>query len=114
MADHNEPSPDQRIQRALEADVPRIYFNGFVNGFGAGDIVCVLERNGQPTGVINMSYTLAKTLSVSLAQLIATLEEASNQPILTTNEVGKYLASALEVSPRAKPKQTKSRKKKNG
>ena len=108
MADH-----DERIQRALEADVPSIYFNGFINGFGAGDIVCVLERNGQPAGIINMSYTLAKTLSESLAQLIGTIEEASNQPILTTHEVGKYLSSALDVSPKSKPKKTKSRKRKN-
>ena len=113
MADHTEPSPDQRIQLALEADVPHIYFNGFVNGFAPGDIVCVLEKNGRPTGIMNMSYTLAKTLSVSLAQLIATLEETSGQPILTTHEVGKYLASASDKSPKAKPKKTKSRKKKN-
>ena len=106
MADNNELTYE-RVKRAHKADVPRIYFNGFINGLGTGDVVCVLERNGQPTGIINMSYTLAKTLSVSLAQLIATLEENSGQPILTTHEVAKYLASASDKSPKDKPKKTK-------
>ena len=112
MANHDDPMSDQRMQRALESDVPRIYFNGFVNGFGAGDIVCVLERNGQPAGIMNMSYTLAKTLSASLAQLIGTLEQASDQPILTTHEVGKLLSGTPEEQ-KAKPKKTRSRKKKS-
>lgn len=103
---------DERIKRALEADVPRIYFNGFVNAFSAGDIMCVLERNGQPVGIMNISYTVAKTLSASLATLIARLEETSRQPIMTTHEVGKLMKAASETQ-RKKPEQIKERKKKN-
>ena len=112
MADQVKAEHDERIKRALEADVPSIYFNGFANALSAGDIICVLERNGQPVGIINISYTVAKTLSASLATLIARLEETSKQPIMTTHEVGKSMEAASET-PRKKPKQIKERKKKN-
>lgn len=99
--DASDPHVD-RIRRALESDVPKIYFNGFVNGFGTGDVTCVLERNGLPVGILNMSYTVAKTLSTSLAQLISGLESASEQTIMTTHEIehfvtGKPLKSRVEV-----------------
>lgn len=112
MTDQKEKARTKRINQALESDVPRIYFNGFVNGFSAGDIMCVLERNGQPVGIMNMSYTVAKTLSASLASLVGALEETSKQPIMTTHEVGKFLEGASEAL-KEKPKQTRARKKKN-
>jgi hypothetical protein len=112
MTDQKEGTPTERIHLALGSDVPRIYFNGFVNGFSAGDIMCVLERNGQPVGIMNMSYTVAKTLSASLATLVGRLEETSKQPIMTTHEVGKFLEVPWEA-PKEKPKQTSARKKKS-
>lgn len=119
MADEKEGLHDKRFNQALQSDVPRIYFNGFVSGFSAGDIICVLERNSQPVGIVNMSYTVAKTLSASLATLVGLLEEASKQPIMTTHEVGKFLSETQESSKekpkhaRARPKQARARKKKN-
>ena len=113
MANQKDMVPGDRIDRALGSDVPRIYFNGFVNGFSSGDIMCVLERNGQPVGIMNMSYTVAKTLSASLAQLVGTLEETSNQPIMTTHEVAKLLENLPKETPKQKPKKAKSRKKQN-
>lgn len=112
MADKNEEQSSERINQALEADVPQIYFNGFVNAFSAGDIMCVLERNGRAVGIMNMSYSVAKTLSASLATLVGKLEEASKQSIMTTHEVGNFLEKALEVS-KEKPKLTRVRKKKS-
>lgn len=113
MANLKEKVPGDRIDRALESDVPRIYFNGFVNGFSSGDILCVLERNGQPVGIMNMSYTVAKTLSASLAQLVGSLEETSNQPIMTTHEVARLLENLSNETPEEKPIKAKLRKKKN-
>lgn len=113
MANNKEGVISDRFDRALESDVPRIYFNGFVNGFSSGDIVCLMERNGQPVGIMNMSYTVAKTLSASLAQLVGSLEEASNQPIMTTHEVAKLLENIPKETPEEKPKKARSRKKKS-
>lgn len=112
MASKKEAGAVDRIDQALESDVPCIYFNGFVNGFSPGDIVCLMERNGQPVGIMNMSYTVAKTLSASLAQLVGTLEEASKQPIMTTHEVAKLLENLPKETPEEKPKKARSRKKK--
>lgn len=89
-------SGEQRLQNAMEAAVPEIYFNGFVNSLGTGDIVSVLERNGKPVATLNMSYTTAKTLATSLGAVIAKLEEATGREMLTTHDVGRLMASEEE------------------
>ena len=51
----------------------------------------VLERNGHPVAVLNVSYTVAKTLSMLLGNAIANLEELSGHPIMTTTEVEQFI-----------------------
>ena len=80
-----------RLERAQAESVPKIYFNGFINSLGLGDITAVLERNGQPVAVLNMSYTVAKSLSASLGTVVARLEELSNREMLTTSEIEEKL-----------------------
>ncbi len=109
MADIEGGTTRERIDRALESDIPRIYFNGFVSAFSAGDIMCVLERNGQQVGIMNMSYTVAKTLSAALSQLVGVLEDTSKQSIMTTQEVGKLLEDSSGI-PKKTVKQPKKRK----
>ena len=87
MTERKKGTADDRIARAMESDVPRVYFNGFVNGMSTGDIVTILEKNDMPVAILNMSFTVAKTLSVSLGQIIARLEEVSERPIMTTHEI---------------------------
>ena len=99
----------KRIKKATESDVPSLYFNGFVNAFSAGDIMCVIERNGAPVGILNMSYTVAKTLSASLGTLITTLEDASDRPIMTTHEIGVFLADKPDTPPKKKQSRRKSK-----
>lgn len=113
MADGKDIEVGDRVSRALESDVPRIYFNGFVNAFSAGDILCVLESNGHPVGIMNMSYTVAKTLSAGLGQLITKLEEASGRQIMTTHEVGAFLEETSETT-KKKTGRGRSGRKKNG
>ena len=99
----------ERVGHALESDIPRIYFNGFVGAFSAGDIMFVLERNGQQVGIMNMSYTVAKTLSSALSQLVDQLEQTSGQPIMTTQEVGKLLEKS-SGDPKKKSKRPRTKK----
>lgn len=83
------PPPEERLARAIAANAPQIYFNGFASGLGNGDVNCVLERNGQPVAVLNMSFTLAKTLAVSLGSIISQVEERAGRDIMTTHDIDK-------------------------
>ena len=82
---------EQRINRALDGAIPKLYANGFVTTMGTGDVMVILEHNGRPTGVLNLSYTVAKTLSISLGQTIAKLEEATSHQIMTTQLIEQKL-----------------------
>ncbi len=89
--------PSERMKAALEApDVPHIYFNGFVNALGTGDIIVVLEQNNKPVAKLNMSYTVAKTFAAKLGATVAQLEEATNRRMLTTDEIEKAMTSPPE------------------
>lgn len=76
-----------RIKAALEAGVPQIYFNGFAAALSTGDITAVVERNGQPTAILNMSFTVAKSFSVALGGVIAALETLASRDMLTTTDL---------------------------
>ena len=98
-----QADPAERILAALTSPtVPQIYANGFTNNLSNGDILTVFERNGSPTAAINMSFTLAKTLSVALGQMIAQIEQATGREMLTTFD--------LEAAMEKKTAQTKESK----
>jgi hypothetical protein len=79
-----------RLRAAQEVDsVPVVYFNGFASLMSAGDVTVVLERNNRPAGVLNMSFTVAKSLSVSLGGLVSALEAAAERDMLTTFDIEK-------------------------
>jgi len=86
---------DTRIKAALNnKEIPNINFNGFVNQIGPGDILIILERNQQPVAVINTSFTVAKTLAQKLGGLIANLEDATGNTIMTTDDIDRKLSEA--------------------
>ncbi|MFZ2030083.1 MAG: hypothetical protein WAU68_07240 [Vitreimonas sp.] len=87
------PASDDPLKHAIEAGVPQIYFNGFASGLGNGDVSCVLQRNGEPAAIINMSFTLAKTLAVSLGAIISHIEERAGRDIMTTQDIDGFFSS---------------------
>jgi len=87
MPESQPVNPSQRYERARADGVPQLYANGFANTLGVGDVVLVLERNDQPVAILNLSYTVAKTLSLSLSRIVALLEERSNREIMTTHDI---------------------------
>lgn len=114
MADNQDRANtvQARIDAAIQSDIPKINFNGIITSLGTGDVLVVLERNGQPVAVLNASYTIAKTLSVLLGNTIAKLEERSGYPIMTTNEIEEFLAAKKteeESTSTAAKRQTKSK-----
>jgi hypothetical protein len=100
-----EQDHQERLARGMDADVPQIYFNAFVSTMSSGDVLTILERNGKPVVVLNMSYTVAKTLAISLGQIISQFESAVERNMLTTHEVQTALERIQAAS--AAKKETK-------
>jgi hypothetical protein len=85
------------IEKAIKnPDISQIYFNGFANSVGAGDVIIVLQRNGEEVAVLNTSFTMAKTLVEKLGKLISVLESSTGNNIMTTEEVSKALEKHKE------------------
>ena len=77
-----------QVKAAIESEtVPKIYANGFINSYGAADVVLVLQQNGQNMIVVNMSYTTAKTLSEKLSNLIKKFEQSTGHEIMSIDTV---------------------------
>jgi hypothetical protein len=91
MAEESTPHKgkvyDDQLQAGLDADIPEIYFNGFVSGVGSGDLLLILQRDGKPVARLNTSFTLAKTLAIKLTGLIHNLEGSTGTKIMTTDDV---------------------------
>lgn len=90
------PDKKQTIELLSEAvkndDVPKIYANSFGLGMSNADIHVVLQQMNKPVAVINMSYTLAKTLHERLGGLMANFEAKAEQQILTTDKIDKIFS----------------------
>lgn len=93
MAESKRDPKLDSINYALESDeVPKIYVNGFANFLNNADLGLVLQLNGRPKAVVNMSYTLAKTLHQRLGVMIDGFEKESKHDIMTTDFINKVLA----------------------
>ncbi|MGE0532744.1 MAG: hypothetical protein AB7P35_15650 [Hyphomonadaceae bacterium] len=82
---------DERLERALAAGVPCVYINGFNTVVTNSDIVLVGERTGQPAVVLNLSYTMAKTLALALTNAVSVIEEKAGREIMTTIDLDRFL-----------------------
>lgn len=90
-----EPQPQKSLEPAQVADnVPQIYANGFEINLGAGDVHLVLKRRGEDVAIIDMSYTLAKTLSEFMGKMVAFLEQTTGNTIMTTEFIDGKLKDA--------------------
>lgn len=77
-----------QIQHALASQtVPKIYANGFTCARSNSDILVVLSLNGQPAGLLNLSFTGAKSLANDLRKTVADIERITSHTIMTINEV---------------------------
>lgn len=94
MAEVNkEKELKKKFDEALnDPQVQRIYANGFINAMGIGDIVILLQNSKKPIAVLNLSYTVAKTLSIKLGASILQLEKSTGNTIMTTEDIDKSLS----------------------
>ena len=106
ISDLHQPLEDERnpmTAESTEAEFPfpnscqTTYFNGFSMMVGTGDVVIALQLNGRPTHVLNTSYTVAKTLAVSLTRAIDELERKTKTTIMTTKDVENAITTETET-----------------
>ena len=63
------------VEESVNSDIPHLYCNGFTNVLGIGDILLVLQSNHKPQATLNLSYSVAKTLSIKLEEMVKVLEK---------------------------------------
>jgi len=92
--DDNQLNKEETRQQVMSAlsnpDIPHIYFNGFINSIGLGDIMVILTQSVNQVAVLNMSYTVAKTLVEKIGASIAEIENKSGNTILTTDDIKRF------------------------
>ncbi len=90
-----EGKPEQEVEavvKRMEAifqnpNITKVYANSFKTGYSISDVYVILERNGQPDAVLNMSYTCAKSLQLSLGRVIAELEHQTKHSIMVIGDI---------------------------
>ena len=75
------------IQALRDPAVHRLYANGFTIGMTNADMHVVLQLFGRLVAVVNLSYTLAKTLSIKLAGVVAEWEKRTGRELATTDAI---------------------------
>ena len=66
------------LQQALRSPIPRIYANSFLNALTDADVMTVFQSNGQPIALLNMNYTVAKSLANALSIAVREYEKKFN------------------------------------
>lgn len=95
-----DPAAVQELleQIGKDPEVAKIYSNGFTLGLSNADAYLLLKRSGQVVAMVNLSFTLAKTLHQKLGRMVAEFESRSGQALLTTEEVdGVFKMKANDV-----------------
>jgi hypothetical protein len=87
----------KQIEQALsDPDIPKLYGNSFTLALGLGDVTILMLNGPKPVALFNLSFSMAKTLSLKLQDLIGLLESKSGQFIMTSDDVTKFLKKKEE------------------
>ena len=79
---------DNELTEAISKEnLPKIYANGFSIALGLGDVTLLLKNGPIPVGMVNVSFTIAKTLSQKLQDAIGHLEKKTGNLIMTSDDV---------------------------
>lgn len=88
MESFENPQEVAQIQNAILSPlIPKLYANGFVCGQTLSDAFIVLQLNGLPISVLNLSLSSAKSLMNDLEKMVADYEQRTETAILTIAEV---------------------------
>ena len=93
MAETQESSKQEMTLPPEELkQIRTLYANGFGIGIGNADVSIVLQNNGKNVLLLNLSYTVAKSLSQKIAEVVQLLEKASGRTVMTSDEVFNFLS----------------------
>ncbi len=71
--------------------IPKVYANGFYVSTALSDFIIVSQLNGQPTQVMNVSYTSLKSLGEAIKTTVDDFEKKTKTKLLTINQIRKAL-----------------------
>lgn len=83
--------PEDMAQLAQQPDLPVLYFNGFQIALTNSDVSLVMMYGGAPKLLASMSFTTAKTLHLSLGEVVEALERATDHDIMSMKHVAENL-----------------------
>jgi hypothetical protein len=82
---------------ALASPIAHVYLNGFLLGQSLSDVTIVTQTNGNPSAVLNMSFTTAKSLAIELEKVITKFEQITGHTLLTMDDIGSKMNTAKET-----------------
>jgi hypothetical protein len=69
------------VAQALRSALPRFYANSFVNVLSDADVLTIFQSNGQSVCMMNLNYTVAKTLASALTSAVSEYEKKYNTSV---------------------------------
>ncbi len=105
-------TPDANLGREdANDDLPlpdhkQMYANGFYTAVSPVDVVVGLTRNGQNTAVLNISFSLAKTLAFSLLEVVENFEEKLGIEFPTLDKIFEHFDEQDEVDSNEKQEES--------
>ena len=96
--------PAEAVGPAETVGLPHIYTNGFQIALTNADVNLVLKVDNQPTHVVRMSFTLAKTLHQKMGATILKFEKATGRKMLVTTDVDEAFGAPPTKKRRTKKK----------
>jgi hypothetical protein len=90
----------------LVPDHKQIYANGFYTAISPVDVVVGLTLNGQNTAVLNLSYSLAKTLAFNLLEVVESFEEKLGIEFPTLDKIFEQFNEPDEVDSNEKQEES--------
>jgi hypothetical protein len=82
--------------------VPKLYGNLVVIAQTASDVSLIVTTNGNPVGIVNLSYVTAKSLIEDLSNAVATLEKATDGPVATIREISVKMQTIMDTTKNVK------------
>jgi hypothetical protein len=75
--------------------VPKLYANQFTTYLGSHDVALLFGIGGVSSGVLNLSYPLAKQMAATLLEAIKNYEESTQQRVVKSSELDERLTAKL-------------------
>ncbi len=91
------PAPVDPVSAAFsDPNIRKIYANSFAGGVSTADVFVILFSSNTPQAVVQLSYTVAKTMGQELMRIVGELEKQTGQTILTIPEIQAKLFPTTE------------------